>query len=274
MEFDKYDILIIGSGMSGIVLAERYANVKGYKVLIIERRNHIGGNCYDYYDKNGLLLPKYGPHLFHTDSKMVYNYLTGFAKWKNYEHHVLSNIDGKTLVRIPINIETINTIYNLDIKTIPEVKKWIKSNRCHILKPTNAKDVLLNEIGPLLYDKLYKNYTKKQWGLFPEDLSPEIFKRIPINLSWDNRYFKNRYQLFPVEGYTKLFQKMVESPNIKILFNTDFRKLKISLNKFRRIFYTGRIDEFPSLNINKKLELDHYVLSLKHLKENIFKKIL
>jgi UDP-galactopyranose mutase len=251
-----FNYLIIGSGFAGSVIAERIANILNRKVLVIEKRNHIGGNCYDYKDENNILVHKYGPHLFHTDSKDVFDYLSNFTEWHIYQHKVLAFIDGKK-VPIPFNL---NTLYEVFPKSLAEklesklTTKFQYNSKVPILDLLKEEDTDLNFLANYVYDKLFKNYTAKQWGLKPEDIDPQVTARVPICISRDNRYFTDKYQAVPKEGYTKIFERMLNHPNIKIMLNTDFKEIiDIDYEKKKifflgqefkgKLIFTGRIDE-------------------------------
>ncbi len=238
-----YDIVIIGAGISGATLAERYANIKNKKVLVIEKREHIGGNCYDYYNAAGIRVSKYGAHLFHTKYEDVWEYVNKFSKWYPYEHKVLGKIDGK-LVPIPANITTVNMLLGTSIKNEDEMKKWLFENQVHNNNPKNGKEAALARVGPQLYEKIFKNYTKKQWDKFPEELDPEVLNRIPVRTNFDDRYFSDIHQALPNEGYTPLFEKMLDHPNITLRLNTDYFDVKNKIDKSEKVFYTGPIDQF------------------------------
>ena len=249
----KYDIVIIGAGISGIVLAERYATIKNKKVLIIEKRNHIGGNCFDFINNEGILVPKYGPHFFHTNKEEVWRYINKFSEWIPYEHRVLSSVDGK-LVPIPVNITTVNELFKLNIKNEKEMIAWLSKNVEKIDEPKNSKESALSRVGKGLYDKLFKEYTKKQWDLWPEQLAAEVMDRIPVRTTFDDRYFVDKYQFMPKSGYAKLFEKMVDSKNIKILLNTKWEDYKKFVKKFEKLYFTGPIDQFFNYDLGEKLE--------------------
>ena len=248
------DILIIGAGISGAVLAERYANI-GKKVLIIEKRDHIAGNCYDYIDENGILVSKYGAHLFHTNEEEVWEYINRFNDWYPWEHKVIARVDDKT-VPIPVNITTVNTLFNLSIQTEGEMNKWLDENRVHIEKPANGEEAVLNRVGPILYDKMFKHYTKKQWDKYPDELDASVLNRIPVRYNYDDRYFSDKYQALPKGGYTKVFEKILEHPNIEVLLNTDYFDVKNSYSGYEKLFYTGPVDRFFEFkhSLTEKLE--------------------
>jgi UDP-galactopyranose mutase len=243
MRNNKFDCIVVGAGISGSVIAERYANVLNKKVLLIEKRKHIGGNCYDYYNKEKILVPKYGPHFFHTDSKIVWDYVSQFTKWVDYEHRVLGHVDGK-LVPVPVNIETVRKLTGIDIKNSQEMKKWLSQNLLKIKNPKNSEELALSRMGRYMYEKLFKNYTKKHWGLWPHELSASIIGRIPVRTNFDDRYFSDKYQGMPKDGYTKMFEKMLDHPNITVKLNTDYLKIKEDVKKIEKLFFTGRIDHF------------------------------
>ncbi len=251
----KHDILIVGAGISGATIAERYASVMNKKVLIIEKRNHIGGNCYDYYNDAGILVSKYGAHLFHTNYEDVWKYVNQFSSWRFYEHHVLASLEGK-LVPIPVNITTVNQLFGLNITTEEDMKTWLATQQIPNDHPQNSEEAALARVGPLLYEKLFKNYTKKQWNKDASELAPEVLQRIPVRTNFDDRYFSDTYQYLPSFGYTKIFESMLAHPNITIQLNTDYFLVKDALGDFEKLFYTGPIDQFfaDDGENNEKLE--------------------
>ena len=248
------DILIIGAGISGAVLAERYASI-GKKVLVIEKRNHIAGNCYDYIDENGILVSKYGAHLFHTGEEDVWEYVNQFSDWYPWEHKVIARVDDKT-VPIPVNITTVNTLFNENISSEEGMKSWLESNRINIEKPANGEEAVLNKVGLELYEKMFKFYTKKQWDKFPEELDASVLERIPVRHNYDDRYFTDKYQALPEGGYTQLFEKMLDHPNIEVMLDTDYFDVKDGIAGYEKLFYTGPVDRFFSFtnNLYEKLE--------------------
>lgn len=239
----KEKILIIGAGISGATIAERYANIKGSKVVIIEKRNHIGGNCYDFINNDGILVPLYGPHFFHTNFDDVWKYVNKFSEWIPYEHKVLSYVDKK-LVPVPVNINTVNLIFGLNISSEDEMTKWLKDNVVKIDNPKNSEESALSRVGKILYEKMFKNYTKKQWDLYPNQLDALVMNRIPVRTNFEDRYFTDKYQALPKNGYTKLFDKMLKNKNIEVLLNTDYFDVKDKFKKYDKLFYTGPIDSF------------------------------
>ena len=236
------DILIIGAGISGAVLAERYAAI-GKKVLIIEKRNHIAGNCYDYIDENNILVSKYGAHLFHTNEESVWKYVNQFSEWYPWEHKVIARVDDKT-VPIPVNITTVNELFNTTISNEEEMKTWLEEHRSPIAKPANGEEAVLNRVGPVLYEKMFKHYTKKQWDKYPAELDASVLERIPVRTNYDDRYFSDRYQALPKGGYTQLFENILKNPNIEILLETDYFEVKNQYRNYEKLFYTGPVDRF------------------------------
>lgn len=247
-----HDIIVVGAGISGATIAERYAKVLNKKVLVIEKRNHIGGNCYDFYDDAGILVSKYGAHLFHTNDEYVWKYLQMFSAWRPYVHTVLSSVDSM-LVPVPVNITTVNLLLGLHIQTEQEMKKWLATQIIPIDKPTNSEEMALSLVGKTLYEKLFKNYTLKQWNTLPALLDASIIGRIPVRTNFDPRYFSDKYQAMPSLGYTKLFEKMLSHPNITVQLNTDYFHIKDSLKNFEKLFFTGPIDLYFQKVSAKKL---------------------
>lgn len=236
------DILIIGAGISGAVLAERYASI-GKKVLIIEKRNHIAGNCYDYIDQNQILVSKYGAHLFHTNEEDVWEYVNRFSEWYFWEHKVIARVDDKT-VPIPVNITTVNELFNINITTEEEMQSWLEENRMPIEKPANGEEAVLNRVGSVLYEKMFKHYTKKQWDKYPAELDASVLERIPVRTNYDDRYFSDIHQALPKEGYTQLFENILNHPNIEVLLETDYFDVKYQYTNYEKLFYTGPVDRF------------------------------
>ena len=243
-----YDYLIVGAGFAGCVLAERLASEADKKVLIIDKRNHIGGNAYDYYDEAGILVHKYGPHIFHTNSQQVFDYLSKFTEWRNYQHRVLANVDGQ-LYPIPINLTTINKMYGLNLCS-DEVAEFLESRSAKKKEVHTSEDVVLNAVGKELYEKFFRGYTKKQWDLDPSELNASVTARIPTRTNKDDRYFTDTYQAMPLHGYTKMFESMLDHPNIHIMLNTDYKAVMHEIN-YRDLIYTGPIVEFFDFRFGK-----------------------
>lgn len=253
-----FDYLIVGAGFAGSVLAERFANVQGKKVLIVDIRNHIGGNAYDHYNEDGILVHKYGPHIFHTNSRPVFEYLSQFTAWRPYEHRVLASVDGQ-LVPIPINLDTINKLYGSNL-TAFEVEQFFAD----VAEPKDyvrtSEDVVVSKVGRELYEKFFRNYTRKQWGIDPSELDKSVTARVPTRTNRDDRYFTDTYQAMPLHGYTRMFERMLSHPNIKIMLNTDYRDV-ISVIPYREMIYTGPIDLFFNYCYGK---LPYRSLEFKH----------
>ena len=252
MKKNKFPIIIVGAGISGLTLAERYASI-GKRVLVIEKRDHIGGNCYDFVNDAGILVPKYGPHFFHTNNEEVWKYVNRFSEWIPYEHRVLSSVDGK-LVPVPVNITTVNSIFGLSLKTEDEMKIWLSENIEKIENPQNSEGSALARVGKVLYEKLFKPYTKKQWDMWPAELDVEVMNRIPVRTNFDDRYFTDEFQAIPKNGYTKLFENMIQNSNIEIRLNTDWDWVKNEVGKFNKLFFTGPIDQFFGYKFGERLQ--------------------
>lgn len=251
----NFDILIIGAGISGAVLAERYASA-GKQVLIIEKRDHIAGNCFDYYDENEILTSKYGAHLFHTNDHGVWNYVNQFADWYTWEHKVVAKVD-EHLVPIPVNITTVNTLFNAEISSEKEMQQWLSDNRIIYNPPKNGEEAVLNRVGEVLYDKMFKHYTKKQWDKYPAELHASVLERIPVRDNYDDRYFSDIHQALPKGGYTKMFKNILDHPNITILLNTDYFEVEDQISGYEKLFYTGPIDRFFRFNKNLTEKLEY-----------------
>jgi len=251
-----FDTLIIGAGFAGAVLAERLATQSKQRVLLIDKRRHIGGNCYDRFDEHGVLVHQYGPHLFHTDNKQVFDYLSHFTQWQAYQHEVLAFIDGQQ-VPVPFNL---NSLHALLPKTLAEsleiklIKRFGYGVKVPILELRKIEDTELKFLADFIYEKIFVHYTAKQWGKKPEEMSAEVTARVPVFISRDNRYFQDKYQAIPAQGYTHIFENMLNQPTISLLLNTDFKDIfKLDLNSGKmqfmnkefngQLIFTGLIDE-------------------------------
>jgi len=236
-----FDYLIVGAGFAGAVMAERLANDAGKKVLIVDKRPHIGGNTFDYFDQHGILVHRYGPHIFHTNSREIFDYLCKFTCWRPYEHRVLASVDGM-LVPIPINLDTINKLYGLHLSS-GEVEAFLQSKAEKKDRVQTSEDAVISKVGRELYEKFFKNYTRKQWGLDPSQLDASVASRIPTRTNRDDRYFTDTYQAMPLHGYTKMFENMLSHPNIKVMLNTDYKELEGEI-MYGEMIYTGPIDYY------------------------------
>jgi len=253
-----YDYLIVGAGFAGSVLAERLARGSGKSVLLCDRRSHIGGNAYDCLDQAGLLIHKYGPHIFHTNSKVIFDYLSQFTAWRKYEHRVLASIDGN-LLPIPINLDTINKFYALAL-TEGEADDFLASI-AEVRDPIRtSEDAVISRVGRNLYEKFFRGYTRKQWGLDPSQLDAQVTARIPVRTNRDDRYFTDEFQFMPRHGFTRMFENMLDHDGIALALNTDYRDVRRSV-RFRELIFTGPVDEFFDLRFGK---LPYRSLQFKH----------
>jgi len=244
-----YDFLVVGAGFAGSVIAERLARKFNKRVLICDRRNHIGGNAYDHYNDDGILVHKYGPHIFHTNSTDVAEYLSQFTEWRPYEHRVLASVTGK-LVPIPINRTTVNELYGVNLQTEEEVDRFFEQ-RAEKREPVRtSEDVVVNRVGRDLYEKMFRGYTQKQWGLDPSELDALVTARIPVRTNTDDRYFTDTFQNMPKHGYTRMFENMLDHKNITIVVNTDYRDIVREI-KFGEMVYSGPVDEFFDMRFGK-----------------------
>jgi len=256
-----FDYLIVGAGFAGSVLAERLAS-KGKKVLICDKRPHIGGNAYDHYNDSGVLVHKYGPHIFHTNSREVFEYLSRFTGWRSYQHRVLASVDGM-LVPIPINLDTINKLYGLNLTSF-QVEEFFASVAEPREQVRTSEDVVISKVGRELYEKFFRNYTRKQWGLDPSELDASVTARVPTRTNRDDRYFTDTYQAMPLHGYTRMFENMLDHSNIKIMLNCDYRDVE-RLIPYREMVYTGPVDAFFDYRYGK---LPYRSLEFKHETHN------
>ena len=253
----NYDYIIVGAGFAGAVLAERIATQENKKVLILEKRSHIAGNCYDEVDESGVIVHTYGPHLFHTDNEEVYDYLSGFTDWQTYVHEVVASVDD-AIIPIPFNFNTLYEVYDKDKADLLKhklISKYGEDQKIPILELMKDKDEDLQSLAQYVYDKIFVNYTAKQWGKKPEEIAAAVTARVPVLTSYDNRYFSDKYQVVPKEGYTKLFEKMLDHKNIRVELNVNaLERLKIKDNVLffdgkmtpAKVIFTGMIDELFS----------------------------
>jgi UDP-galactopyranose mutase len=236
-----FDYLIVGAGFAGSVLAERLAAGSNKKVLICDKRPHIGGNAYDHYNDDGILVHKYGPHIFHTNSREVFEYLSRFTEWRSYQHRVLACVDGQ-LVPIPINLDTINQLYGLNLTSF-QVEEFFSTVAEPREQIRTSEDVVVSRVGRELYEKFFRGYTRKQWGLDPSELDASVTARVPTRTNRDNRYFTDTYQAMPKHGFTRMFENMLDHPNIKVMLNCDYREIE-RIVPYREMIYTGPVDAY------------------------------
>jgi UDP-galactopyranose mutase len=260
----RYNYLIVGAGFAGSVLAERLASQHGARVLLIDRREHVGGNAYDEPNEAGILYHKYGPHIFHTNSEQVVEYLSQFTEWRPYEHRVRAVVRDK-LVPIPINRTTLNALFDLDLKTDEEAAAYLASRAEPVDEIRTSEDVVINAVGQELYELFFRGYTRKQWGLDPSELDKQVTSRIPTRTNTDDRYFSDTFQAMPLHGYTKMFERMVDHPLIDVRTGVDFAELRPHAHEIaEHIIYTGPIDEYFDFRFGKlpyrSLKFDHQTL--------------
>ncbi len=243
-----FDWLIVGAGFAGATLAERLASQRGDRVLVIDKRPHIGGNAYDRYNDDGVLTHQYGPHIFHTNSEMIFKHLSQFTEWRPYEHRVLGRVDDM-LVPIPINLDTVNKLYGLSLSS-DELEGWFASRAEKVADIKTSEDVVVSVVGRELYEKFFQGYTRKQWGMDPSELDRSVTARVPTRTNRDDRYFTDEYQFMPKHGYTRMFEKMLKHPNIKVMTQTDFREVRDEI-AYKRLIFTGPIDEYFDFRYGK-----------------------
>src|SRR5687767_1932816 len=238
----QYDYLIVGAGFAGSVLAERLASQHRARILLIDRRPHIGGNAFDEPNQAGILYHKYGPHIFHTNSDEIVDYLSQFTEWRPYEHRVLADVRDR-LVPIPINRTTLNQLFDLDLKTDEEAAEYLASRAEPVDEIKTSEDVVVSAVGRELYELFFQGYTRKQWGLDPSQLDKAVTARVPTRTNTDDRYFGDKHQIMPRDGYTAMFNRMLDHPNIDLLLSTDYREIVDEVDAGHTIF-TGPIDEY------------------------------
>ena len=236
----RYDFLVVGAGFAGAVCAERLA-AAGHSVLVVDRRSHIGGNAYDERDASGILVHRYGPHIFHTNSEAVFGYLSRFTKWRSYEHRVLASVSGD-LLPIPINLDTINAFYGLSLDE-DEVEPFLAALAEPVDQVRTSEEVVVSRVGRELYETFFRGYTRKQWGRDPSELDASVAARIPVRTDGDDRYFTDRFQAMPAEGYTAMFAAMLANPKITVRTGVDWRSVD-GVVSYDEIVYTGPVDEF------------------------------
>jgi UDP-galactopyranose mutase len=258
----KYDYLIVGAGFAGSVLAERLASQHDAHVLVIDKRPHVAGNAYDHLDEAGVLIHQYGPHIFHTNSDEIVDYLSQFTAWRPYEHKVLADVRGQ-LVPIPINRTTLNKLFDLNLETDEEAAEYLASRAEPVDRIRTSEDVVVSAVGRELYELFFQGYTRKQWGLDPSELDKSVTSRVPTRTNTDDRYFSDKHNIMPADGYTVMFNNMLDHPNIDILLGTDFRDVVDDIDA-GHVIYTGPIDEYFDWQYGKlpyrSLRFEHKVV--------------
>jgi UDP-galactopyranose mutase len=254
-----FDYLVVGAGFAGSVLAERLASQLNKRVLLIDRRRHIGGNAFDELNADGVLMHRYGPHIFHTNSQDIVAYLSQFTRWRPYEHRVLASVRGK-LVPIPINRATLNRLYGLSLSTEAEAAAFLGSRAEPVEKIRTSEDVVVSAVGRELYETFFRGYTRKQWGLDPSELDKSVTARVPTRTNTDDRYFTDSFQAMPRDGYTRLFENMLDHPNITIETGVEFEDIRAEV-VFDDLIFTGPIDEYFDHRYGK---LPYRSLAFKH----------
>ena len=265
----RYDYLIVGAGFAGSVLAERLASQHGARILLIDRRPHVGGNAYDELNADGILYHKYGPHIFHTNSEQVVEYLSQFTEWRPYEHRVRAVVRDK-LVPIPINRTTLNELFGLDLKTDEEAADYLASRAEPVDDIQTSEDVVINAVGRELYELFFRGYTRKQWDLDPSELDKSVTSRIPTRTNTDDRYFTDAFQAMPADGYTAMFLRMLDNPNIEVRTGVDYRHIRDQVD-YGHLIFTGPIDEYFDHRFGglpyRSLKFDHQTLDQERFQE-------
>lgn len=259
-----FDWLVVGAGFAGSVLAERIASQRGESVLVVDRRDHIAGNAFDHLDAAGVLIHRYGPHIFHTNSEQIFAHLSRFTEWRPYEHRVLAQVASPAtgeamLVPIPINLDTINRLYGLSL-TEGEVEAWMETRAERVEQVRTSEDVVVGKVGRELYELFFRGYTRKQWALDPSELDKSVTARVPTRTNRDDRYFTDRFQFMPRDGYTEMFRRMLDHPNITVRVGMDFADARRRF-AFRRLIWTGPVDEYFGFRFGK---LPYRSLSFRH----------
>ena len=244
-----YDYLIVGCGFAGSVLAERLASQHGARILMVDKRDHIGGNAYDERNEAGILYHKYGPHIFHTNSDEIVDYLSQFTEWRPYEHRVLAEVRGQQ-VPIPINRTTLNKLFDAGLETDEEAAQFLARRAEPVADIRTSEDVVVNAVGRELYELFFRGYTRKQWALDPSELDKSVTSRIPTRTNTDDRYFTDKHQIMPLEGYTRMFERMLSHPLIEIRLGTDYRDVREQISA-SHLIYTGPVDEYFDFRFGK-----------------------
>lgn len=257
-----YDTLVVGAGFAGSILAERLATQCGHRVLVIDRREHIAGNAYDYYDEHGVLCHRYGPHIFHTQSATVVEYLSQFTDWRPYEHRVLAEVDGQ-LLPMPINRTTVNLLYGLQLTDEAEMERFLAQRAEPRERIETSEDTVVAKVGRDLYEKFFRGYTRKQWQRDPSELHASVCARIPIRLNTDDRYFGDWFQNIPCDGYTAIFERILAHPAIEVRTSTEFAEVRDEID-YDHLVYTGPIDAYFDYRFGalpyRSLEFEHQTI--------------
>lgn len=254
-------IIIVGAGLSGATIARKFAD-DGERIIVVDKRDHIGGNTYDYINEYGVLVAKYGAHIYHDSDDETWEFVSRFTEWLPYEHRVKSFVDGK-LVPVPTNIDTYNAILGENYTDGKKLQEWVESRHPEITEPKNSEESALKRIGSdVIYQKMFKNYTKKQWDKYPAELEPSVMDRIPVRYDHNDRYFNDKYEGIPKQGYTQMVRNMLEHDNITVILGRDYHHM--SLEKPKMLFYTGKIDTYFNEKFGKleyrSLEFEHETL--------------
>ena len=239
---EKYDVLVAGAGYAGAIMAERLASQCGYSVLVVDRRDHIAGNAYDYHDEHGVMVHAYGPHIFHTNAEGVVEYLSRFTDWRPYEHRVMARV-GEQLLPIPINRTTVNDLYGLDLRSDEDVAAFYAERAEPMDFVRNSEDAVVSKVGRDLYEKFFRGYTRKQWQRDPKELHASVCARIPTRTNEDDRYFTDWHQAMPTDGYTAMFERLLDHPGIEVRLETELDAVRDDV-EHDRLVYTGPIDAF------------------------------
>lgn len=242
LEGRRFDVLVVGAGFAGAVMAERFAADAGLDVLVIDRRPHVGGNAYDERDAAGILVHPYGPHIFHTNSQEVVDHLSRFTGWRPYEHRVLADL-GTMRVPFPINRTTLESLYGVALADETEAEAFLRARSEPVDPIRTSEDVVVARVGRDLYERFFRGYTRKQWGLDPAELDRSVTARVPVRADTDDRYFTDRFQAMPADGYTAMFERMLAHPRITVLTGVDHAALRGRV-ACDRLVYTGPIDEY------------------------------
>ena len=259
----EYDVLVVGAGFAGAVIAERLAAGMGQRVLVVDRRPHIAGNAYDHLNDAGILVHRYGPHIFHTNSASVFDYLSRFTRWQPYQHRVLAQVE-QDLFPIPINRTTVNRFFGMNLAE-SEMESFLAAKAEPVATIRTSEDVVVSRVGRELYEAFFRGYTSKQWGLDPREIDKMVTARVPVRTNDDDRYFGDKYQAMPADGYTAMFAAMLDHPNITVELETDYRDVRQRVH-FDHLIFTGAVDEFFDHRFGhlpyRSLRFDHQTVNM------------